>query len=689
MIRILDDSDAFALPGTRIVELTDSVFRKGGWLETVIGLEHRPQQEEMAIRVAQALAAGTPLIFEAGTGVGKSLAYLVPGILFAVSSKRPFLVSTHTISLQEQIRSKDLEQCRPLFTSIPELNPFRDFKSAFLVGRGNYVCTKRLVRAAEERTDLFNGSDQSALDQLCEWVQNTNSGLRQETGLKIPPEIWDAVNADASSCNRKDCPAEECFFHAARQKVQRAQVVILNHSLLFSLISAGMAPGEGTPGILYPNDFLVLDEAHTLPGIATNHLGASISSYAVDRALRILYNPKTKKGFLKKIGNPGDRRLVDEALASCSEFFEQTAAAVLRNREQVRLVEGDWAEPVFQRPLRELAKRLKALSQKEQDETRADEIRDQQIRIDSYRNLLERFLSLDFEGQVSWAERTGRTRAIVSLRSAPIDLAPHLREILFRRETPAVLTSATLATADGMDRFLERIGGEGQDHALVDSPFDYENRTEVLIAADCPVSGGRTSPQTFEHWSRCITAAALSSIGGTLVLFTSYRDLAHVARECRDTLETAGRPLLEQAVGVSRTHLLDSFRNAGNGVLFGTETFWTGIDVPGPALSQVIVTKLPFENPSHPVFQAREEHIRARGGHPFVEISLPEAVLRFRQGLGRLIRRADDTGKMIVLDSRVLRKEYGKAFIAALPKKSFRPFTVEDLNLVFPKITGS
>lgn len=638
----------------------------------------------MAIRAAQAFAMKEPLVFEAGTGVGKSLAYLVPGILYAVSSKRPFLVSTHTISLQEQIREKDLAQCKRLFSEIPELHPYRDFQSAFLVGRGNYVCMKRLMRAAEERGDLFNGTDQQILDQLRYWTTVTTSGLRQEADFRIPPEIWDAVNADASTCNRKNCPAEECFFHAARQKVQRANVVILNHSLLFSLIAAGMTPGDETPGILYPNDFLVLDEAHTLPSIATNHLGAAVSSYAVDRALRILYNPKTKKGFLKKIGNPADRRLVDDALRACAEFFEQTAASVLRNREQVRLVEGDWAEPVFQTPLQDLSRRLKALAQKEQDETRADEIRDQQIRIDSYRSVLERFLSLDFEGHVAWAERTGKVRAITSLRSAPIDLAPHLKRILFERQTSVLLTSATLATSRGMDPFLSRMGADGRDHAIVDSPFDYERRTEIYISADCPVSGGRTGAATLAHWIRCVSSACLSEPGGTLVLFTSYRDLDAVARECRETFRKAGRDLLEQVPGSSRTQLLESFRAQGNSILFGTETFWTGIDVPGPALSQVIVTKLPFENPSHPVFQAREEQIRARGGQPFVEISLPEAVLRFRQGLGRLIRRADDSGKMIVLDSRILKKEYGKAFVSNLPKKSYTPFGLQDLPRLFP-----
>ncbi len=685
MIRLLDNSDTPKASGFEMVALVEKIFAQGGWLQTNLGLEHRPQQEEMAIRVAQSFATDTPIVFEAGTGVGKSLAYLVPGILHAMNSKRPFLVSTHTISLQEQIREKDIEQCRKLFRAVPELGRFADFESAFLVGRGNYVCLKRLIRAAEERADLFNQGNQQALDELSTWVQRTQTGLRQEADFPIPPDIWDAVNADASTCNRKNCPARECFYHAARQKVQKAHLIILNHSLLFSLIAAGMSPGGDTPGILYPNDFLVVDEAHTLPTIATNHLGAAVSSFAVERALRILYNPKTKKGFLKKIGNPGDRRLVAEALAACSEFFEQTAHSILRNRDQVRLLEGEWTEPVFQQPLIALVKRLKSLAQKEQDETRADEIRDQQLRIESYRTVLLRFLELDFDDHVAWVERIGKTRRIVSLRSAPIDLAPVLRQILFRRHTSVALTSATLATAGGMDPYLARIGGDGQQHGAVTSPFDYERHCEILIANDCPVSGGQTSPAALQYWADCIVRAVGALEGGSLVLFTSYRDLAAVVRNCRAPLETLGRPLFEQVPGGTRSQLLDRFRDVGNGVLFGTETFWTGIDVPGPALSQVIITKLPFENPSHPVFQAREEFVRARGGHPFLEISLPEAVLRFRQGLGRLIRKVDDRGRLLVLDSRVLRKEYGRAFIEALPKTDFSPVSRSDWQIFFPQ----
>lgn len=680
MIRLLDDTEESAAESTFVVDWTERIFCSGGYLEKVLGLEHRPEQEQMALRVAQGMTMDQALLFEAGTGVGKSLAYLIPGILRAVSSQRPFLVSTHTISLQEQIREKDLRQCRTLLAGIPELKHCAQFRHAFLVGRGNYVCHKRLQRAAMEGDDLFAKGTGQVLESLLHWSIDSSTGLRQEFAEAVSPELWDSVNADSSTCNRKNCPAKSCFYHEAREQVQKSHLVVLNHSLLFSLIAAGMSPGGDQQGVLYPNDFLVMDEAHTLPSIATHHLGSSISDFGIERALRILYNSKTKKGLLRKIGNPGDYRLVEEAIAGCREFFDQTAALFLRKKERVRIVEGDWAEPVFQLPLSQLAKRLKALAQKEQDETRADEIRDQQVRVEKYLSILLRFLELDFDGEVVWLERTGRKTSILHLQSAPIDLAPALRQILFQRNTSITLTSATLASYRGMDPFLERIGAEGQESQQVYSPFDYEKNCKVYIAADGPIVSGMTTPAIREYWIATIQALATRNQGGTLVLFTSYQDMAAVARAIREPLESDGRPLFEQIPGGNRTRLLEEFRSAGNGVLFGTETFWTGIDVPGPALSQVIITKLPFENPNHPVFQAREEYIRSRGGQPFHEMSLPESILRFRQGMGRLIRKSDDTGRIVVLDGKVLFKPYGKFFLDALPHKNYHRFTRKDLD---------
>jgi ATP-dependent DNA helicase DinG len=683
MIRPLEPAEETEPRSSEVLARTREIFARGGSLEEALGLEHRPHQEVMAERFATALERERPLLFEAGTGVGKSLAYLLPGLLHAVATGRPFLVSTHTISLQEQIREKDLAQCRALFQAVPALQGYANFRAAFLVGRGNYVCAKRLARVREEQGELFPSSTEETIRQLLAWAAATPTGLRQELDFPVPAELWDAVNADASSCNRKECPAENCFFHAARDRVRKAHVIILNHSLLFSLVAAGMTPGKDETGVLFAGDFLMLDEAHTLPAIATDHLGSSLSSYGLERGLRILYNPKTQKGILRKRGRPADLRLVEEALAACGEFFEATAALFLRERDQVRLLEPDWAEPVFREPLRELSRRLKALAEEATDETRHAEMRDQQARIDHYRGLFDRFLALDFEGHVIWVERGGRRRPITTLRSAPIDLAPELRAILFAAGTTVGLTSATLAPGEDMDPFLRRIGAEGQEHGRVDSPFPYEENTRALVSEDCPAATGRTPAATLDYWAEAILAAAGAVRGGTLVLFTSHQDLATTARRVQPEWEAAGRLFLRQGGDLNRSTLLERFREDGNGLLFGTDSFWTGIDVPGPALSQVIVTKLPFENPSHPVHQAREEAVRERGGSPFTEISLPDALLKFRQGLGRLVRRVDDRGQFVLLDARLLRKPYGRAFLAALPVSGFGRFRREDWPACF------
>ncbi|MGE9296845.1 MAG: ATP-dependent DNA helicase, partial [Puniceicoccales bacterium] len=304
-----------------LVAACDRVFAEDGWLTKSMGLEHRPQQEAMAQAVIRNFVSDRPLLFEAGTGVGKSLAYLVPGIMRAVVAKRPFLVSTHTIALQQQLLNSDIPLVRTLFQQIPELADYRNFKATLLVGRGNYLCGHRLSRAIATKTDLFGGVQTEELERIAEWSTLSKDGLRDELSPAPDPEVWEWVNADSSSCNKKNCTPETCFYRRAQQARKESQLVVMNHSLLFSLIAAGLAPGDGA-GVLYPEDYLVLDEAHTVPSIATDHYGLGISSYAVDRALKLLYNPSRKgRGLLAKIGGRDDHRAVTQALAASEEFF--------------------------------------------------------------------------------------------------------------------------------------------------------------------------------------------------------------------------------------------------------------------------------------------------------------------------------------------------------------------------------
>ncbi|MGF1483524.1 MAG: ATP-dependent DNA helicase [Opitutales bacterium] len=668
MIHLREALDG-AMPPDLLARQTEAVFQDGGFLQRALGLEHRPQQARMAVRVAEAFEQNAPLLFEAGTGVGKSLAYLVPGLLRALSDERPLLVSTHTKALQEQVRAKDLELCRALFRQTPQLADKANFRVAKLVGRANYCCTTRLARALAAKAELFPTEQENELARIAEWATQTTEGLVEE--LSPPPsrEVWEWVNADSSVCNRKNCADDECFYRKALKQRDLAHVIILNHSLLFALLAAGMTPPQKTPGVLLANDFAVLDEAHRIAEVATEYFGHELSDFGLNRLLRQLHNPKRKKGrgLLAKIGRPQDRQAVETLAAASERFFDQVQGQILRRREIVRLEDPDWAEPTFLKPMDALLQCLGACLTRLDEPNQRDELNDLRQRLAGFRAGLLECLSLGQEDTVYWAERAGRKQSIIKLRSAPLDVGPYLRRYLFQRETSVVLTSATLSCGDDMKQFRRRNGAEHIDGEQVASPFDYETQTKVYLATDAPQPGQSDSRLDAGYLAEMIAWFAQRTEGGTLVLFTSYADLGRVERLLGSEFDLGDRPLLAQGRDLGRDQLLATFRQAGNAVLLGTETFWTGVDVPGVALSQVIVTRLPFENPSHPVAQARSEKLRGEGRNPFQEMTLPDAILQFRQGIGRLIRSSTDEGRVVILDSRLVQRPYGRAFLEVLP----------------------
>lgn len=673
MISLNDTANAPMIPDNQLALLADKIFAAQGWLETNLGLEHRSQQEAMAQAVIRSFVSNQPLLFEAGTGVGKSLAYLIPGIIVAVTHKRPFIVSSHTIALQEQIKNKDLEICRKLFASVPALQPYRDFKVAMLVGRGNYLCKHRLFKAIETKSDLFGGPEQDDLERIALWSNDTQTGLREE--LKPPPsaEVWEWVNADSSACNKKNCNHKTCFFRKALLARAQAQVIIVNHSLLFSLIGAGLSPGEKSNGILYPDDFVVLDEAHTVPTIAADHFGLGVSSYAVNRALKMLYNPIPSKprGLLLKYGKRQDHTTVVKAIAAADEFFSDIRRRLLFNRDIVRLHQDNWADPILNQPLGQVIYRLQVIGQDMDRNEIKEELDDHIHRLQHYLQSINAALELKESDHVYWLETGGHRRQVVYLRSAPLAVAEYLQETIFNRQTAVLLTSATLATGKSMDTFKNDVGAWEQNHQIEASPFDYLKHCRIYLATDSPLPNSAQQGQlSLDYLADMIQFCSLRNPGGTLVLFTSYADMSKVAGMVEQPFAESGRSLLVQGRDYSRTDLKKMFVQAGNAVLFGTDSFWTGFDVPGPALSQVIITRLPFINPSHPLAEAKSEYIRKLGRNPFIELMLPDAVIKFRQGVGRLIRTKTDRGAITILDSRILTKEYGRNFIRSLPHQN-------------------
>lgn len=663
-------------------ETSDAIFKAGGAMQEYLGFEHRPEQEEMSRFCAQAFEADTPLVFEAGTGVGKSLAYLIPGIIAAKKTRRPLIVSTNTIALQQQILNKDLPLVKLLFTRDETLRDFADFKTAFLVGRANYLCTTRLRRAIAEKTELFETKEAAELERIREWALTTETGLYEELNPPPMPEVWGWVNADSSSCTLKNCSDGLCFYQKAKKKIAGADVVIVNHSLLFSLIASGAASEIGSKGVLFSNDMCVLDEAHLIHDVAAENFGLSISSRSLNRELKRIYDPRKKRGLIMRGGlaREIEKGVVADAIRESEEFFASVRQKYLTKRDTVSLSSPEWIENTLDKPLEVLAQTLASLASRAQSEQAAAEIKDYQRRIIAARNALQDAVFLSSRDHVYWVEKSGSSEN-VSIQSAPIDVAPILREVLFERETSVILTSATLATSKGnLDSFIEKTGAEAAEKFVANSPFDYKKNMRVMLCNDAPEPDKDSKKLDCENIAKIIERLCAGVEGGTLVLFTGYYEMNKTADFLYESNLLKDRRILVQKQ-MPRAELIARFKEHGNAVLLGTDSFWTGIDVPGKALSQVIITRLPFANPSHPLVEARNNKILSEGGKPFIQLSIPEAIIKFRQGVGRLIRSKTDKGIISLLDSRLVSKPYGRNFMAALPPAPVLRFNSGNLEL--------
>ncbi len=671
----LADSDKFELP-----TLCEKIFRDGGYASVLPNFEHRPEQEKMSLYCAQAFAADSALLFEAGTGVGKSMAYLVPGIIAAKRLNRQLIVSTHTIALQRQIIEKDLPRIRLMFSACEALADCADFKEAILLGRANYLCTGRLKRALAERRELFSTSESEELERVADWAKTTTTGLVDELNPPPNPEVWNWVCADSSSCTPKNCGDGLCFYQNARRNVAGADIVILNHSLLFSLLNAGLGVDEGGCGILFPNDMLVLDEAHLVPDTASEVFGLGFSSSGIAREIKRIYDPKKKRGLITREGMAEfvDRQFVTEVLADLEEFFARVKKDYLQERDTVRLSAEGWADSEFLGKLEALATLLDSFAMNAKSEKLSAEIRDYKRIVLGIKNSLEECIFLSDKKSVYWLERKERS---VRVNSAPVDVSDMLRRLLISRGSGVVMTSATLATGDNMDDFASRVGAECAQTCICASPFNYNKNMRAFLAVDSPEPDKSTKKLDVPSLSAVIENICDMSKGGTLALFTSYADMNATAEFLEKSKLLNGRHILVQGK-LSRGEIVKAFSEAGNAVLLGTDTFWTGIDVPGDALSQVIITRLPFENISHPLVEARMEIAQSAGENPFAKISLPAALIKFRQGIGRLIRSASDRGSIFVLDSRIVSKSYGRKFCDAIPTVRIERVTSKNMRAV-------
>lgn len=615
--------------------------------------DHRPQQEAMAAAVAAAISDKATLLTEAGTGVGKSLAYLYP---FAVGRKEngKVAVSTGTKTLQTQLIENDI----PFLARVLE-TPIR---AELCLGAGNYLCLYRLAKASER--GMFSSRESAKqFRKVEEWSLETGTGVRLDLDFLPRSEVWSAVGVEHDFCLRQICPCfEECFYFRARSRREKADVLVMNHHLFFANLGAGES-------ILPRFKAVVLDEAHLIEEIATEFLGYEVSNYRLPNLLGYLFSLRSGKGFLpSRIENEDClepwRELIEKLTYLNGEFFSGLEERWPDAFRTVRLKAPGFAEDILSGPLAELEDRLSAMEETITDDEGKTELKTYISRARDLREELSAIVNMEEGEYVYWYSRENPgPRIRQTLQMAPIAVGEFLTKALWEKYGPIILTSATLSVGGNFSYLRKRLGlGECRE-LILSSPFDYEGR--VMIYADGGIPDPNRAKEEYEErviqdTGRLVILAG----GGVFALFTSYRMLEKAYQRLSGPLAEYG--CLKQG-DMERFQLLEEFRSRPRSVLFGTTSFWQGVDVPGDSLKCVIITKLPFAVPDDPVTESRIDFIKASGGEPFREYQVPRAAIMLRQGFGRLMRHRDDYGIVAILDPRLRTRSYGRTFLAALP----------------------
>lgn len=702
------------LSGTSFEEFMEEVTKR---LEAALpGYETREAQALMIRDVRSALSDEKHLLIEAGTGTGKSLAYLLPAIYHSVSRDQKVMVSTHTINLQDQLRERDV----PLLT---EVVPF-PFKAAVFKGRGHYLCLRKFEQKLEKREFASPREDVLTAAQMIVWLTRTESGDDEElnTGSR-GADFWETVASDTDSCLGRSCPwFRKCFYHRAKHEAGIADVVVTNHSKLFADVQAGHQ-------LLPAYEHLVIDEAHHLEDVAGKHLGMHLKHFTVQHTLGRLYKD-SRNGQLpalrQVLQTSGSEQasewsaVIDKIypdLLTVKELWDQLSeklygllperaadAGTEANQLVMRLVPGK--KPLGWEELEALESSMHASLSDiiRKGDAMLSEMREQEGQstadslvtdvgglfkdLASIREQVRFFVGLSDPGVVYWMEATPQYRSrSLQLYGVPVDVSAQLKDLFFDKKKSVVLTSATLTVDKSFQFMIDNLGlAEAQEQerlmtVMLPSPFRYREQALLVIPRDFPSVKGTVGDARFvETLVRSLADTAIVTRGRMLVLFTSYKMLRQVYEPLKEALAASDIAVLGQGIeGGSRNKLVRRFQENHNTVLLGTSSFWEGVDIPGEALTCLAIVRLPFQPPSHPLAEAKSELLQAQKKNPFMKLSVPQAVIRFKQGFGRLVRTGQDRGIVIVYDTRVIESYYGKYFLYSLPGPKMEHMTTEQM----------